>query len=68
MSMASENNKEQRRSTKAWRIFQKWGSNKAFVGIVIAQDSQTAIETAILRYKITDPEHQKRLIAEPRGD
>jgi hypothetical protein len=53
---------------KAWRIFQKWGGNKAFVGIVIAQDSQTAIETAVLRYQITDPEHQKRLIAEPRGE
>jgi len=68
MNMPSENNKEQRRHTKVWRIFQKWGSNKAFVGIVVARDSQTAIETAIWRYQITDPAHQKRLIAEPRGE
>ena len=53
---------------QGWRIFQKWGDTKTFVGIVIARDPQTAIETAIYRYQITEPVHQKRLTAEPRGN
>ena len=58
----------ERPPVQGWRIFQKWGDTKTFVGIVIARDPQTAIETAIYRYQITDPEHQKRLMAEPRVD
>jgi hypothetical protein len=53
---------------RGWRIFQKWGANKTFVGIVEARDPQSAIGRAISRYQITDAEHQKRLVAEPRVD
>jgi hypothetical protein len=47
--------------TPGWRIFRSWGSFKAFVGLVDAPDEVKAIEI-----HITNPDHQKHLIAEIR--
>jgi hypothetical protein len=67
MSMPLETSKLQQ-TLKGWRIFQKWGSNKTFVGVVSAQDPGSAVEIAAKRYQITDPEHQRRLVAELRNE
>jgi hypothetical protein len=67
MSMPFETSKLQQ-ALRDWRIFQKWGSNKTFVGLVTAQDSGSAIEIAAKRYQITDPERQRRLMSELRED
>ena len=49
-----------------WRIFRSWGSSKAFIGIVTAVNQKSAIKKAIAQFEITDPEHQRRLVAEIR--
>jgi hypothetical protein len=36
-----------------------------FVGTVEAADAESAIKVAIREYDITDPEQQRRLIAQP---
>jgi hypothetical protein len=46
------------------RIFRRFGESKAFVGLVDAPDRVKAIELAIRTFQITNPEHQKHLMAE----
>ena len=48
----------------AWRITRIKGSPAAFVGRVYAPDAETAIKRAIEEFGITNPEHQKRLVAQ----
>jgi hypothetical protein len=50
----------------SWRIFRNWGGSTAFLGIVKAQTNESAIRRAIEELNITDPEHQKRLVAQQR--
>jgi hypothetical protein len=40
---------------------------KLKIGRVYATDERTAIEKAIREFGITDPEHQRRLMARPSG-
>jgi hypothetical protein len=58
--------KSDRAPTPRWRIFRIWGGAKAFIGIVAAADQESAITKAIAQFEITDPEHQRRLVAEVR--
>ena len=55
-----------RPQTTVWRIFRSWGGAKPFVGIVDAPSKELAISKAIAEFEISDPDHQKHLIAEPR--
>jgi 1,2-phenylacetyl-CoA epoxidase PaaB subunit len=48
----------------SWRISRIRGTPAADVGTVQAPDAETAIQVAIEKYKITDPEKQKRLVAQ----
>jgi hypothetical protein len=41
----------------------RWPSPTALVGYVEAADQEQAIRTAIREFAITNPEHQKRLVA-----
>jgi hypothetical protein len=50
----------------SWRIFQRWGGSKAFVGIVQAFDRQAAIRAACAKFDIVDSQYQQRLVAEAR--
>jgi hypothetical protein len=43
------------------------GTPAAFIGIVDAPDEASAVKKAIEEYNITDPEGQKRLIAQRRA-
>jgi hypothetical protein len=54
------------RVAPTWRIFRKWGQASAFLGIVRAPDPQAAFAEAIRAFNITNPDHQKRLVAELR--
>ncbi len=47
-----------------WRITRIKGTPAAYVGNVHAPDAETAIKTAIEEFGITNPEHQKRLVAQ----
>ena len=47
-----------------WRITRIKGSAAAYVGRVFAPDSEAAIKRAIVEFGITNPEHQKRLVAQ----
>ena len=49
-----------------WRIFRTLQSARSFLGIVHAVDEMVAIQKAIKEFRITDPEQQKRLVAERR--
>jgi 1,2-phenylacetyl-CoA epoxidase PaaB subunit len=48
----------------SWRISRIRGTPAAEVGTVQAPDAEMAIQVAIEKYKITDPEKQKRLVAQ----
>ena len=50
----------------SWRIFRNWGGSNAFLGIVKAGTQESAIRRAIKEFNVTDPEHQKRLVAQRR--
>jgi hypothetical protein len=50
-----------------WAICLIRQRDKFLVGYVGAQDTDSAIEEAIKRFGITDPEQQKRLIAQRSG-
>jgi hypothetical protein len=50
----------------SWRISRIRGTPAAFTGIVDAPDKEAAIKRAIEEFKITNPEHQKRLVAHRR--
>jgi hypothetical protein len=52
--------------TPAWRIFQRWGGSKTFVGIVHAIDKESAISAACAKFDIADSQYQKHLVAEIR--
>jgi hypothetical protein len=45
-----------------WEVLRVTGSSPAFEGIVYAPDEKSALKAAITELKITNPEHQKRLI------
>ena len=47
-----------------WRITRLKASPAALIGYVEAPDQDTAIRTAIRQFEITNPEHQKRLVAQ----
>jgi hypothetical protein len=47
-----------------WRISRIRGTPAQFIGIVEAPDEKTAIKAAIEKFKITDREKQKRLVAQ----
>jgi hypothetical protein len=47
-------------------MFQSWSGNKVFLGLVDAPDKVKAIELAIRRFQITNPDHQRHLVAELR--
>ena len=47
-----------------WRITRIKSTPVAFVGRVFAPDAETAIKRAIEEFEITNPEHQKRLVAQ----
>ena len=51
----------------SWSIYRLRGTPAAFVGIVEARDEKAAIKKAIVEYEITDPEQQKRLVAQKRS-
>jgi hypothetical protein len=48
----------------AWSIFRIRKTPAELLGRVCAPDQDTAIRKAIELFKITNPEHQKRLIAQ----
>ena len=50
-----------------WRINRIRGSRADRLGRVQAPDSDTAINLAIKKYDITDPQEQKRIAAMPDG-
>jgi hypothetical protein len=50
-----------------WRITRIKGTPAAYVGRVTAPDAASAIKRAIVEFEITDPEHQKRLVAQRVG-
>ena len=54
-----------RREPPAWEVYRLKGSPAAFVGLVYADDEQSALAAAIEQHGIT-PADQKRLIARPR--
>jgi hypothetical protein len=55
---------KQSKSLRSWRIvvIRKKGER---IGTVEAPDAETAIKVAIEQFGITDPQHQRRLVAQP---
>ena len=51
-----------------WRIFRIRGNPAGDLGIVKAPDAETAIKVAVEKFKIANPEQQKRLMAQRRGN
>jgi hypothetical protein len=47
-----------------WRITRIRASPATLIGYVEAPDEKQAIQAAIREFGITDPEHQKRLVAQ----
>jgi len=47
-----------------WRIARIRGTPAEIIGHIEAPDADTAIKEAVRKYRITDPEKQKRLIAQ----
>jgi 1,2-phenylacetyl-CoA epoxidase PaaB subunit len=54
-----------RREPPAWEVYRRKSSPAAFVGLVYAEDEETALARAIEEHKIR-PADQKRLFARPR--
>ena len=48
---------------RTWEISRIKGTPAAILGRVEARDAEDAIKKAIEEFGITDPEHQKRLVA-----
>jgi hypothetical protein len=46
-----------------WKIYRSNEKRAVHIGTIEAVDADSAIKTAIERFKITDPEQQKRLVA-----
>ena len=51
--------------TRTWAISRIKGTSAAVLGHVEAPDAESAIKIAIEKFEITNPEHQKRLVARP---
>jgi hypothetical protein len=51
----------------SWNVTRIRGTPAQFIGVVNAPDKDTAIKRAIEQFKITNPEHRKRLMAQRRG-
>jgi len=66
MRSDTDRHKLYRAPTPSWRIFRSWSGTKLFLGLVDAPDKVKAIELAIRTFQITNPEHQKHLVAEVR--
>ena len=49
-----------------WRVYNQWGVNKAYVGLVEAPDKVRALQRAIQMFQIVNPDYQKHLVVEPR--
>jgi hypothetical protein len=62
--LAKRTRKKEPKEERSWRvvIFRKTAT---VVGIVEALDEQSAIKKAIKEYGITDPDQQRRLVAQP---
>ncbi len=54
-----------RRQPPAWEVFRRKSSPAAFVGLVYAEDEESALAAAIEEHRIR-PADQKRLTARPR--
>jgi hypothetical protein len=61
-----DRDKQYRPPAPSWRISRTWGGSKDFIGLVTAADEVKAIEVAIRTFHITNPDHQKHLVAEAR--
>jgi hypothetical protein len=61
-AMATRSNRPQK--LYRWRIARIRSTPAEIIGYVEAPDAETAIKEAIREYEITDPEKQKRLIAQ----
>ena len=49
-----------------WRISRISGKRSVYLGVIRApKDQAAAIKAAIKRFEITDPEQQRRLVAQP---
>jgi hypothetical protein len=66
MRSVSNRSKLYRSPAPSWRIFRRWGWTKLFLGLVDAPDKVKDIELAIRMFQITNPDHQRRLVAELR--
>jgi hypothetical protein len=55
-----------REKEHSWRIFRGTGGAATFIGIVKAPNREAAIRRAIEQFEITNPSHQKQLVAEMR--
>jgi len=66
MRSTGEGYKHSRAPASSWRIFRSWSGTKLFLGLVDAPDKVKAIELAIRMFQITNPDHQRRLVAELR--
>jgi hypothetical protein len=49
-----------------WYVYRLRHTPATFVGVVEAPDAETAIKKAIEQFNITDPQQQKRLVAQRR--
>jgi hypothetical protein len=56
--------KDKREKDFEWRITRIKSSPATYVGRVYAPDADSAIKKAIAESEITDPDHQKRLVAQ----
>jgi hypothetical protein len=66
MHSTSDRSKLYRAPAPSWRIFRSWSGTKLFLGLVDAPDKVKAIELAIRTFQITNPDHQRHLVAELR--
>jgi len=66
MRSTGEGYKHSRAPASSWRIFRSWSGTKLFLGLVDAPDKVKAIELAIRMFQITNPDHQRDLVAELR--
>jgi 1,2-phenylacetyl-CoA epoxidase PaaB subunit len=64
--MQREAKQTSRSKWPSWRIYRVWGPRHDYVGIVEAVDKESALQIAFYKFQITNPEHQRRLLAEPR--
>ncbi len=51
-----------RKKPPQWEVYRLKGSPAAFLGLVYASDQKSALKAAVKELKISNPEHQKRLL------